>query len=92
MERSGLMKRKTYERNRRFAPGYTRQPIRRNKMKSNFIDITKEKFDEYKKVQMSGEFNMFDPQARAMTDLTKAEWVTIMQEYDKLNEAWGDKE
>ena len=61
-------------------------------MKSNFIDITKEKFDEYKKVQMSGEFNMFDPQARAMTDLTKAEWVTIMQEYDKLNEAWGDKE
>ena len=61
-------------------------------MKSNFIDITKEKFDEYKKVQMSGEFNMFDPQARAMTDLTKAEWTTIMQEYDKLNEAWGDKE
>ena len=41
---------------------------------------------------MSGEFNMFDPQARAMTDLTKAEWTTIMQEYDKLNEAWGDKE
>ena len=86
------MKRKTYERNRRFAPGYTRQPIRRNKMKSKWIDITKDKFNEYKKVQMSGEFNMFDPQARAMTDLTKAEWVTIMQEYDKLNEAWGDKE
>ena len=61
-------------------------------MKSNFIDITKEKFDEYKKVQMSGEFNMFDPQARAMTDLTKAEWTTIMQEYDKLNEAWGGEE
>ena len=86
------MKRKTYERNRRFAPGYTRQPIRRNKMNSKWIDITKDKFNEYKKVQMSGEFNMFDPQARAMTDLTKAEWTTIMQEYDKLNEAWGNEE
>ena len=61
-------------------------------MKSKWIDITKDKFNEYKKVQMSGEFNMFDPQARAMTNLTKAEWTTIMQEYDKLNEAWGNEE
>ena len=38
---------------------------------------------------MSGDFNMFDPQARAMTDLTKAEWVTIMKDYKKLDEAWG---
>ena len=53
------------------------------------IDITKEKFDAYKEVQMSGDFNMFDPQARAMTDLTKAEWVTIMKDYKKLDEAWG---
>jgi len=56
------------------------------------IDITKEKFNEYKRVQMSGDFNMFDPQARAMTTLTKDEWVTIMREYKKLDEAWGDKE
>tara|TARA_E500000331_G_C17021723_1_gene611098 strand:+ start:207 stop:467 length:261 start_codon:yes stop_codon:yes gene_type:complete len=84
------MKRKAYERNRRFAPGYTRQPINKSKRKDNMIDITKEKFDEYKKVQMSGEFNMFDPQARAMTTLTKEEWVKIMQEYKKLDEAWGD--
>jgi len=56
------------------------------------VQITKEKFDEYKKVQMSGEFNMFDPQARAMTTLTKEEWTTIMQEYKKLDEAWGDDE
>ncbi len=84
------MKRKAYERNRRFAPGYTRKPINKSKRKDNMIDITKEKFDEYKKVQMSGEFNMFDPQARAMTTLTKEEWVKIMQEYKKLDEAWGD--
>ena len=53
------------------------------------IDITKEKFDAYKEVQMSGDFNMFDPQAGAKTDLTKAEWVTIMKDYKKLDEAWG---
>jgi hypothetical protein len=56
------------------------------------IDITKAKFDKFVKVQKSGEFNMFDPQARAMTDLTKSEWVTIMQDYDKLYEAWGNDE
>lgn len=86
------MKRKTYERNRRFAPGYTRQPINKSKRKDNMIDITKEKFDEYVTVQRSGMFNMFDPQARAMTTLTKEEWTTIMQEYKKLDEAWGDDE
>ena len=84
------MKRKAYERNRRFAPGYTRQPINKSKRKDNMIDITKEKFDEYVTVQRSGMFNMFDPQARAMTTLTKEEWVKIMQEYKKLDEAWGD--
>jgi hypothetical protein len=25
-----------------------------------------------------------------MTTLTKDEWVTIMREYKKLNEAWGE--
>ena len=82
------MRRKSYERNRRLMPGFSHKPNRRKKMA---IDITKEKFDSYKEVQMSGEFNMFDPRARAMTDLTKAEWVTIMQDYKKLEEAWGDK-
>ena len=56
------------------------------------IDITKEKFEEYKTVQMSRMFNMFDPKAREMTTLTKDEWTTIMQEYNKLNEAWSENE
>jgi len=34
-------------------------------------------------------FNMFDPQAREMTTLTKDEWVTIMREYKVLNDEWG---
>ena len=54
------------------------------------IDITKDKFDQFKRVQISGEFNMFDPQAREMTNLSKEQWVKIMQEYKKLNEAWGN--
>ena len=35
---------------------------------------------------------MFDPRAREMTTLSKDEWVTIMREYEKLSEAWGDND
>jgi len=64
--------------------------ITNNKKKeNNMIEITQEDFLEYKKVQESGMFNMFDPQARQMTNLSKEQWVKIMQEYKKLNEAWG---
>ena len=54
------------------------------------VQITKDKFQEYKRVQESGAYNMFDPRAREMTKLSKAEWVTIMREYEKLNKAWGN--
>ena len=85
------MRRKAYERNRRLMPGFKVKPLKK-KRKNMSVEITKEKFDEYKKVQMSGMFNMFDPRARAVTDLSKEEWVTIMQEYEKLEDAWGDKD
>ena len=86
------MKRKAYERNRGFAPGFQQKPLKKMRKNIMSVEITKEKFDEYKKVQMSGMFNMFDPRARAVTDLSKEEWVTIMQEYEKLEDAWGDKD
>ena len=86
------MKRKAYERNRGFAPGFQQKPLKKMRKNIMSVEITKEKFDEYKEVQMSGAYNMFDPQARAMTNLSKEEWVTIMQEYEKLDEAWGDKD
>ena len=54
------------------------------------VQITKDKFQEYKRVQESGAYNMFAPRAREMTELSKAEWVTIMREYEKLNKAWGN--
>ena len=53
------------------------------------VQITKEDFLEYKRVQMSGMFNMFDPRAREMTSLSKDQWLRIIKEYNKLDEAWG---
>ena len=53
------------------------------------VQITKEDFLEYKEVQESGEFNMFDPRAREMTSLSKDQWLRIIKEYNKLDEAWG---
>jgi len=53
------------------------------------VQITKEDFLEYKEVQESGEFNMFDPRSREMTSLSKDQWLRIIKEYKKLDEAWG---
>jgi len=53
------------------------------------VQITKEDFLEYKEVQESGEFNMFDPRAREETSLSKDQWLRIIKEYKKLDEAWG---
>ena len=55
------------------------------------VQITKEDFLEYKRVQMSGMFNMFDPRAREMTSLSKDQWLRIIKEYNKLDEAWGNE-
>lgn len=53
------------------------------------VQVTKEDFLQYKRVQESGEFNMFDPSARMMTNLSKEQWVTIMRDYKSFNNAWG---
>ncbi len=53
------------------------------------VEIDFDKFKQYREVQESGEYNMFDPQARAQTNLTKEEWIRIMKEYKTLNEVWG---
>jgi len=53
------------------------------------IQITEEDFLKFKEVQMSGAYNMFDPRAREMTDLSKEQWIIIMKDYEKLDKAWG---
>jgi|TARA_R110000824_G_scaffold19972_5_gene76219 hypothetical protein len=56
------------------------------------INITKEKFDEFEKIKKEGRYNMLDPQARALSSLTKKEWVQIATDYDKFYKAWIKKE
>ena len=56
------------------------------------VTVTKEDFLEYKKVQQSGMYNMFDPRARQMTNLSREQWVLIIQSYKSLDEAWGKDE
>ena len=50
--------------------------------------INEEQWNEYREVQDSGMFNMFDPQARAMTELTKDEWLYILKNYSELKEKY----
>ena len=92
------MKRKTYMRNRGFT---SHNPlVQKEKLISKMlkkirkginmsVEIDFDKFKQYKRVQESGEYNVFDPRARAQTTLTKDEWVKIMKEYKTLNEVWG---
>lgn len=53
------------------------------------MSITKEMFEEYKKVQESGDFNMLDPQAREGTSLDRNQWYAIISNYDKYYKKWG---
>ena len=46
--------------------------------------ITKEDFDNYLFVQESGMYNMFDPKARALTNMSMGQWLDIMQNYKIL--------
>ena len=54
-------------------------------------EITEEKFLEYEKIRQECRYNMFDPNARALSNLSKSEWVHIIADYDKFAKAWLDK-
>ena len=54
-------------------------------------EITEEKFLEYEKIRQEGRYNMFDPNARALSNLSKSECVHIIADYDKFAKAWLDK-
>jgi len=41
-------------------------------------------FKAYRKVQMGGKWNMFDPQARRATGLSESEYVFVMKNYSAL--------
>ncbi len=48
------------------------------------MKVTQEQFGEFVRVQKSGHFNMFDPNARLATDLSKDMWFYIMKNYALL--------
>ena len=52
------------------------------------LKVSAEQFEEYRDIQESGMFNMFDPQARMMTSLDKKEWLYIIQNYEELLEKY----
>ena len=55
------------------------------------LKVSAEQFEEYREIQESGMYNMFDPQARMMTSLDKAEWIYILQNYEILLKTYEGK-
>ncbi len=49
------------------------------------LPVSKSKWNEFREMQMSGDFNMFDPQARKGTSLSLKEWLYTMEHYDELS-------
>jgi hypothetical protein len=41
----------------------------------------------YEAIRASGLFNMFDPQARGLTNMSGSEWVFCMKHYAELKQA-----
>ena len=51
--------------------------------------VTKEQFQAYKKVQTSGNYNMFTPDAIMATGLDKTTYFEIIDKYDRLSNSSG---
>ena len=49
-------------------------------------EVTMDEWIQYRAIQDSGMFNMFDPQAREMTDVSRDKWIKIIKNYSELKE------
>ena len=56
------------------------------------MKVTKAQFRAYKRVQNSGDYNMFDPNARMLTGLDKNTYLSIMKNYEELEQKYGGNE
>jgi len=54
------------------------------------MEVTKEQFKAYVTIQTSGAYNMFDPRARAATGLDKGTYLTIMKDYNELEDKYAN--
>lgn len=52
-------------------------------------EITKEMFEEYKRIQASGMYNMLSPQTRDMSSMDKRQWFAIIKNYNELEVKYG---
>ena len=52
--------------------------------KDKYGAITRDSWDQYRSIQDSGMFNMMDPRAREMTDVSRPHWILIMTHYSAL--------
>lgn len=57
--------------------------------KSLIMKPTEEQFNQYRRVQFQGSFNMFDPQARLSTGLDKDVYIQCMEKYEELEQEYG---
>lgn len=55
-------------------------------------EITKAQFNAYRRVQKSGNYNMFSPEAMISSGLDKGTYLQIMEDYDKLEQKYGESE
>ena len=55
-------------------------------------EITKEEFQAYKKVQDSGMYNMFTPDAARAAGLDKETFLVIIKNYSELKEKFENEE
>jgi N-acetyl-beta-hexosaminidase len=54
------------------------------------MEVTKEDFEQYEDMRHSGRFNVFDPNARRMTGLSKEIYFEIIRNYSQYMAKWPD--
>ena len=53
--------------------------------------VTKGQFLQYKAVQESGAYNMFDPRAKEASGLDNETYIEIIKNYNDLEEKYGTR-
>jgi len=56
------------------------------------MEITRDQFDNYRRVQFEGLYNMFSEDARLDTGLTREEHLVIIENYVGLVKKYGEYE
>ena len=62
------------------------------KVETKSKEIKKNEWIAFLKVRQDGQYNMWSPYARRDAGLDKETWLTIMKDFDKLIDKWGDLE